>query len=386
MSSLQHLLRKGVLVYMDDILIYSKTLEEHVRLLEQVFSILQQHQFLIKRSKCLFAQSEVAYLGHIISAQGVSTDPDKVQSVRNWPTPSNIKQLRGFLSLTRYYRKFIQHYGVIARPLTELHKKGKQYQWTPQTEQAFQLLKQELIQAPVLTVPNFQDTFVLETDASDYGIGVVLMQAGHPVAYLNKHLCPRNQTLSVYEKECMAILMAIDKWRPYLQHQRFIIRTDQKSLLYLTEQRVTSKIQHKALVRLMDLEYQIQYKQGINNAAADALSRCSTSTEVCAVSDCVPAWAQKLKDAYEDHPADKALLTELSVAGQNDKGFTLEDGLIRFKGRVWVGYNKLAQQHILQALHASGLGGHSRVTATYHRIKSLFAWPHLKQDVQHYVQ
>lgn len=118
-----------------------------------------------------------------------------------------------------------------------------------------------MVQAPVLAVPNFELPFVLETDASDYGIGAVLMQANHPVAYLSKHLSPRSQTLSVYEEECLAILMAIEKWRPYLQHKKFLIRTDHKSLLHLTEQRVTSKIQHKALVKLMDLDYQIQYKK-----------------------------------------------------------------------------------------------------------------------------
>lgn len=144
------------------------------------------------------------YLGHVISADGVSTDPAKVQDVKNWLVPKNVKQLRGSLGLTWYYRKFIQHYGLLARPMTKLLKKGNPFQWTPQTEQSFQLLKQRLVEAPVLALPNFEQPFVLETDASDCGIGAVLIQSGHPIAYLNKHLCPRNQTMSVYEKECMA--------------------------------------------------------------------------------------------------------------------------------------------------------------------------------------
>lgn len=209
----------------------------------------------------MFAQPSVDYLGHVISAAGVATDPTKVQAVLNWPVPQTVKQLRGFLGLTGYYRKFIQHYGLLARPLTEMLKKGCQFQWTPQADQAFQMLKQKLVQAPVLAVPNFDQSFTLETDASDYGIGAVLMQAGHPIAYLSKHLCPRNQTLSVYEKECLAIIMAIEKWRPYLQYRKFTIKTDHQSLLHLIEQRITSKIQHKALVKLMDLDYHIQYKK-----------------------------------------------------------------------------------------------------------------------------
>lgn len=169
------LLRQGVLVFMDDILIYNKTLEEHVQLLHQVFQILEKHQFFIKRSKCLFAQPSVEYLGHVISAAGVATDPSKIQAVLNWPTPKTVKELRGFLGLTGYYRKFVQHYGLLARPLTKLLKKGSQYQWTPTTEHAFQILKERLVQAPVLAVPNFEQTFILETDASELGIGAVLM-------------------------------------------------------------------------------------------------------------------------------------------------------------------------------------------------------------------
>ena len=124
------------------------------------------------------------------------------------------------------------------------------------------------MEAPVLAIPDFAKTFVLETDASDQGLGATLMQEGHPIAYLSKPLCKKNQALSTYEKECMAILMAVDKWRPYLQHQEFVIRTDHKSLLYLTEQRVHTKLQHKALLKLMDLQFKIVYKKGINNLAA----------------------------------------------------------------------------------------------------------------------
>lgn len=120
----------------------------------------------------------------------------------------------------------------------------------------------------------------METDASDLGIRAVLMQNNHPVAYLSKALGPRNQALSMYEKECMAILLEVEKWRPYLQHQPFLTKTDHKSLQHLTEQRITSKLQQKALIKLMDLQYTIQYKKGAHNATADALSRCEHNEEV----------------------------------------------------------------------------------------------------------
>ncbi|XP_066361406.1 uncharacterized protein [Miscanthus floridulus] len=278
----------------------------------QVFDILHQNKFYIKKSKCFFAQPTVEYLGHIISAEGVATDPTKIAAVQNWPTPKTVKQLKGFVGLTGYYRRFIQHYGIISRPLTEMLKKGQSFHWNSDSDRAFQLLKQKMIQAPVLAVPNFGKTFVLETDASDLGIGAVLMQENHPIAYLSKHLCSKNQALSIYEKECLAILMDVDRWRPYLQHNQFLIRTDHKCLLHLTEQRVASRIHHKAMVKLMDFKYQIQYKKGINNAAADALSRCVGDEEVNAISECVPAWIAKvyLDNIYKLHGLPKAMISD----------------------------------------------------------------------------
>jgi hypothetical protein len=257
----EKLLRHGVLVFMDDILVYTATLDEHRKLLRQVLQILQDNQLLIKRTKCTFARSQIEYLGHVISGGGVATDPAKVEAVRTWPVPRNLKDIRGFLGLTGYYRKFIKNYGIISRPLTDMLKKNNQYQWTPGAATAFHTLQEALIHAPVLAVPDFSKQFIVETDACGVGIGAVLMQHDHPIAYLSKALCPKNQALSTYEKECLAILLVIDKWRSYLQHQEFLIRTDQKSLLHLTEQRLTTGIQHKAFVKLMGLNYKIQYKR-----------------------------------------------------------------------------------------------------------------------------
>ena len=178
-------------------------------------------------------------------------------------------------------------------------------------------MKTALTTAHVLALPDFAHPFVIETDACQYGVGAVLMQQGHPIAYLSKALSPRNQTLSTYEKECLAILMAVDKWRPYLQQQQFTIRIDQKSLLHLTEQRLGTGIQHKAFVKLMGLRYTIQYKRGITNAAADALSRRTPDPDLMAISSAVPSWLDKLVSGYMDDPETKQLWTELSVSGTN---------------------------------------------------------------------
>lgn len=140
---------------MDDILIYSKSLQEHTAMLQKVFAILEEHQFLIKRSKCSFAKKTVEYLGHVISEAGVATDSSKIQAVKLWPIPKIVKQLRGFLGLTGYYRKFIRNYGLISKPLTDLLKKNVQFQWTPDAHTAFEVLKDQMVKAPVLAVPNF---------------------------------------------------------------------------------------------------------------------------------------------------------------------------------------------------------------------------------------
>lgn len=182
-------LRHSVLVFVDDVLVYNKTKEEHLQQLRRVFVVLKQNQFFLKRSKCSFMQQELEYLGHVVSEKGVATGTAKVQAVKNWPCPTSSKALRGFLGLTGYYRKFVQHYGILARPLTQLLKKHVPFQWGLDQQNAFELLKQAMIKAPVLAIPDFGVQFVLETDACNTGIGAVLMQKEHPVAYLSKALC-----------------------------------------------------------------------------------------------------------------------------------------------------------------------------------------------------
>lgn len=170
-----HLIRKCVLVFVDDILIYSQTLEDHVSHLREVFQLLQQHELYVKASKCSFAKSHLEYLGHIIGVAGVSTDLGKVKAVQDWPVPKNLRQLRGFLGLVGYYRKFIQGYGLMTNPLTKFLKKDVKYVWSPLAQEAFDSVKQALTQAPVLRLPDFTQQFVVQTDACDKGIGAVLL-------------------------------------------------------------------------------------------------------------------------------------------------------------------------------------------------------------------
>lgn len=190
----------------------------------------------------------------------------------DWPAPTSVTKLRGFLGLTGYYRKFVRNFGHLAKPLTQLLKK-KQFLWSEDAQQAFLKLKQAMTTTPVLALPNFNEVFTVETDACEGGLGAVLMQKGQPIAFLSKALSEKHRYLSIYGKEFLALIMAVDKWRPYLQRKEFIIKTDHRSLSYLENQQLHSELQKKAMSKLMGLQFRIQYKKGKDNVAADALSR-----------------------------------------------------------------------------------------------------------------
>ena len=166
-------------------------------------------------SKCSFGMEEVEYLGHIVRCEGVRVDPKKIQAMQEWPQPKTLKSLRGFLGLTVYYHKFFRNYGHIARPLTQLLKKNSFF-WTEEAQQEFTALKNAMCTTPVLALPDFTKSFVIECDASGTGIGAVLMQEGRPLAFTSQQLSGKNLGQSTYEKEMMAILHAVETWRPYL--------------------------------------------------------------------------------------------------------------------------------------------------------------------------
>jgi len=347
-----------------------------------VFELLQQHQFKVRLTKCSFAQQQLKYLGHVISAEGVATDPSKITDVQNWPVPTSVKELRGFLGLAGYYRRFVKNFGMLAKPLTKLLKKGHIFAWTPATDQSFQALKHALTTAPVLALPDFSKQFIVETDASDKGIGAMLQQEGHPIAYVSKALGPKSQGLSTYEKESLAILMAVDHWRSYLQPAEFLIQTDQRSLIHFDDQRLHSYWQQKAMTKLLGLQYKISYKKGSTNSAADALSRGPhhVNAELSAFTMAQPVWLQDLQASYQNNEEAQHLLTSLLLKPNQDK-FSLHQGIIKYNGRIWLAHVASLQQQVMEALHAGPIGGHSGFLVTYTRIKKLFYWPHMKNQI-----
>ena len=218
----QPYLRKFVLVFFDNILVYSRTLEDCVDHLELVFKELQKHQLYANQKKCLFVQTRVEYLGHMVSTEGVSANQSKITVMLEWPLPKTLKELRRFLGLTGYYRKFVKTNSTIAWPLTEQLKKDN-FRWGEAATQAFEKLKRAMINVLVLALLDFSQPFIVETDASGYGLGAVLKQNQRPITYFSQVLTAKAWLKSVCERELMQIVLAIQKWRLYLLGRHFII-------------------------------------------------------------------------------------------------------------------------------------------------------------------
>lgn len=291
-------------------------------------------------TQCVFGKEEVEYLGHLVSAKGVAAEPTKLQAITTWPIPTTIKELRGFLGLTRYYRRFIHNYGKIYFPLHRLLRKDS-FEWTAAATLAFEQLKTAMISAPVLALPNYTKNFVLESDASGTGLGAVLMQEGHPIAYWSKALSLKDQALSTYEKELMAVL----KWRYYLLGRHFIIKTDHQSLKYLLEQRVGTPFQQKWITKLLGFHYTIMYKSGKDNLAADALSRVRQGEMVNSEDpiatlhalSCVNTnWLTKVKKSWDTDDHIRQLIIDLQQ-GLAHSGYVWEHGLLTYHNKLVVG-------------------------------------------------
>ena len=232
-------LRRCVLVFFDDILVYSADIDEHAKHLGMVFNVLKYNQLFANKKKCVIAHSQIQYLGHRISKRGVEADEDKIKKMINWPPPTNISGLRGFLGLTGYYRRFVKGYGEIAAPLTKLLQKNA-FKWNEEANTAFENLKLAMTTLPVLALPDWNIPFIIETDASGVGLGAVISQNGHPIAFFSQKLSTRAQNKSIYERELMAVVLSVQKWRHYLLGRKFTILSDQKALKFLLEQREVS--------------------------------------------------------------------------------------------------------------------------------------------------
>ena len=398
-------LRNFVLVFFDDILVFSMDFSCHLCHLRVVLTVLLDNKLYAKRSKCVFGCVEMEYLGHLISGHGVRTDPRKTKAMLQWPIPTSVKALRGFLGLTSYYRKFVKDYGLIAAPLTALLKKDS-FHWSTQVDLAFNTLKQAMSQPPVLALPNFTKPFVIECDALGTSLGAILMQNHMPLAFHSQALKGRSLLLSTYEKELLALVTAMKKWRTYLVGRPFVIKTDQQSLKFLLEQRIGTPAQQKWFTKLLGYSFIVEYKKGKENKAANALSRkgegsymqagaalVQSSRDVLAqdgslfnISFPCPAWLTILKDSYEEGDEYKQLISSLSGSPSSPTNFSLQNGLILYRDKLFLSSSSPLKSLVLQHVHDSPVGGYSGYLKTLYKVKQDFFWKGMKSDVKRHVK
>ena len=274
---------KHAKAFIDDVLIFSKTPDEHLIHLEDVFQRLSEAGIKLKMSKCKFFQSQIKFLGHVISSEGIAPDPEKISAIKNLKAPQTVKEVRSFIGMASYYRSFIENFSLLVKPISELTKKHSKFTWDDEKEKSFQILKDKLCSAPVLAHPNLNHPYKLYTDASDYAIGGILTQEidgkERPIQYISRQLGGSELKWATIEKEAFAIIFSLNKLRQYLLGSKFTIYTDHKPLRSLfTSQVQNLRVQRWAVI-LSEFTCDIEYKTGKTNVQADLLSRIRESKD-----------------------------------------------------------------------------------------------------------
>lgn len=405
--------------YIDDILIASRTFEDHLRHLRQVFDRLRQAGLRLKPKKCSLLREEVLYLGHVVSYEGVRPDPEKVEKMKHYPVPTDVSKVRQFLGLASYYRKFIQNFSKIAHPLHELTKKNVQFHWSAECESAFSHLKECLVTAPVLSYPCFGpgQEFVLETDASGVGLGAVLAQEQdgqiHPIAYASRTLDSHEKNYGISELETLGLVWAVKYFRSYILGHRTTVYTDHAACTsLLNSTHLTGKLARWALT-IQEMDLVIKHKAGRKNTNADALSR-NTSADVNAID----AVEQSPDQAEYVVPLDHDKVQEIRVAQRSDTTLTsmfeyLERGVLPsdekfakrlvmessryeviqgvlyyepdFKpGNLCVVVPENLRPTLLKEAHAGCFAGHFAFKKVYDRLRRNYWWKGMRGDVDRF--
>lgn len=277
-KALGNLVYTKVLVYIDDIIIYSDTFEQHLKDIEEVFRKLKEANIKLSRSKCYFCQDEVEFLGYRVGQMGVKTVQSKIEKIQNYPIPKDVTQLRGFLGLAGYYRKFIKKFSEIVKPLSELLQKDKEYIWGKEQQKAFERIKGKLTSTPVLAHPDFEKPFIITTDASKTALAAVLEQADkhgkeHSIEFIHKTLSKQEQRWHSNDWEIYAIVWAIEKFAHYFGNRKFLLRTDSGNFKWWLEQPIEDGKRGRWKLKLHKYNFDVQHIKGSKNKVADNLSR-----------------------------------------------------------------------------------------------------------------
>ncbi|GJX86205.1 RNA-directed DNA polymerase [Tanacetum coccineum] len=370
---------KFVVVYFDDILVFTPTQELHLHHLRQVFEVLRAQKQYTNTKKCHFLTDKVVFLGYIVFKDGIQMDPAKVDAIISWPTPTNIHETHSFHGLASFYRRFIRNFSTIMAPITECLK-GSMFYWTREADEAFELLKRKVIEAPVLTLPGFGEVFEVHCDASGVGIEGVLSQKGRPVAFFSEKLNETRRKYSTYDKEFYAIIRSLEYWHHYLISKEFILYFDHEALKYINGQHKLKPRHAKWVEFMQSYTFSIKYKAGILNKVADALSRRHTLLSTMQVQT---IGYETFKELYVND-SDFAGIWQKS----QDKPyppFTIQDGFL-FKGNRLCIPNCSLRESIIEEGYTGGLVGHFGVTKTMAWLNDHFYRPRMERNISRFVE
>ena len=411
-----HILRgleyRFALIYIDDIIIFSKSIEEHLTHLEEVFRRLKAANVKLNPKKCCFAKQKVEYLGHVVTPDGVKPNPEKIRVVRDFPIPRNLKELRNFMGLANYYRRFVKGFAHIASPLNALTKKGVKFVWTESCADAFDKLKRALVSAPILAYPNFKEEFLLFVDASSTGIGFTLAQKQDGkevvIAYNGRGLNPAEKNYSTTEREALALVEGIKKFQPYLFGRKFTVITDHSSLRWLMNVKdATGRLARWSLL-LQQHDFDITHRPGREHSNADSLSR--RPYENCPDLNSLQKEEPQVAKTRELQRRDPQLsemidFLENDVIPSNDKiahevlltsdSFYIgQDGLLYHldhnrKRNIQDPFSQLVipqslKFEILSNVHDHVSGAHFGIHKTFQKVKQRYWWKGMFKDVEHW--
>ncbi|GJV40530.1 putative reverse transcriptase domain-containing protein [Tanacetum coccineum] len=392
-------LDKFVIVFIDDILIYSKNKQEHEEHLKLILELLKKEELYAKFSKCEFWIPKVQFLGHVIDSEGIHVDPAKIESIKDWASPKSPTEIRQFLGLAGYYRRFIEGFSKIAKPMTKLTQKKVKFVWGDKQEAAFQLLKQKLYSAPILALPEGSEDFIAYCDASKKGLGAVLMQREKVIAYASRQLKIHEKNYTTHDLELGAVVFALKIWRHYLYGTKCTVFTDHKSLQHILNQKELNMRQRHWLELLSDYDCEIRYHPGKANVVADALSRKERDQPlrvralVMTIGLDLPkqilnAQTEARKPENIKNEDVRGMLVENA---KNPKAIRTEklepraDGTLCLNGRSWLPCYGNLRTVIMHESHKSKYSIHPGSNKMYQDMKKLYWWPNMKADIATYV-